>query len=64
MSEKTIGIKQFFKPVKIQPTKINKIRENVIEKTPQNQTREVDSRKSNHPEKDFRFPENMFGNQK
>ena len=35
MSGKNIGIKRFFKPVKIQPNKANDVREDGIEKIPQ-----------------------------
>lgn len=45
MSGKNIGIKRFFKPVKIQPNKANDLREDGIEKIPQIQTKKVDSSK-------------------
>lgn len=64
MSGKKIGIEQFFKPVKNQPSKTNDVREDGIEKTAQSQTRKNDSSKIYHLAKDFRFLGTMFGNQK
>ena len=64
MLGKKIVIEQFSKPVKFQPSKAYDVCEDGIEKIPQGQTRKVDSSKPYHPEKDFRFPETLFGNQK
>ena len=64
MSGKNIRTEQFFKPVKMQSNKTYDVREDGIEKTPRSQTRKINSSKSYHPGKDFRFPENMFDNQK
>ena len=60
MSGKNIRTEQFFKPVKMQSNKTNDVREDGIEKTPQSQTRKVDSSKLYHPGKDFRSSENVW----
>ena len=64
MLRKKTVIEQLSKPVKFQPSKAYDVCEDGIEKIPQGQTRKVDSSKPYHPEKDFRFPETLFGNQK
>ena len=64
MSGNNIRIEQFFIPVKIQPNKMNNVREDGIKNIPESQTRKVDSRKLYHLGKGFRFLITIFGNQK
>ena len=56
------GKEHFFRPVKIQLNKTSNVREDGIKKIKKSQTKKVDSSKPYRPEKDFKFPETMFGN--